>query len=107
MYNRMLKEIFESTKVFKFCWVLYTEVCSRISFSGVSYCMEVSQLVCDGDLLTGSCAVLAFPVSNFWFITSSSLFTFIQHPLQNQEEMALQKLIATSVSIVATSINIA
>ena len=89
MYSRMLKAVLERTKVFKFFLVIYIKVWSRISFSGGSYRMEVNQLVCDDDLLTGSCMVLAFVASNFLTITISLLFSFIHHSLQIQDEIAL------------------
>ena len=37
--------------------------------------MEASKLVCDGDLLTGSCVFLAFAASNFEL---SQLYNYIR-----------------------------
>ena len=104
MYSMMLKEIFETTEAFKFCWVIYSKECSSISFSGDSYRMEVSELACGGDLSTGSCVVLAFDASNF--CTSLLVFSFIYHSLQNQHEMALPEMITMCVRTVAASVNI-
>ena len=68
--------------------------------------MEISQLLCDGDLFTGSCVVLVFAASNFCTITSLLLFSLFHHSLQNQDEIALQEMIVISISIVPGSINI-
>ena len=65
--------------------------------------MEVSQLVWDRDLLTSSYIVLTFIASNFCIIISLLSFSFIHHSLQNQKKIALQVMIAFSVSIVAAS----
>lgn len=73
-----------------------------ISFSGDSYRMETSQMVCDGGLLTG---FLRF----FWLLLKAVfagllLLFFVHHLLQNQNEIALKEMIVLSVSIVAASI---
>ena len=79
-------------------------MCSSISVSGDTYRMEVSELVCGGDLSTGSCVVLAFDANNFY--TSLLVFLFIYHSLQNQDEMALPEMITICVRTVVASVNI-
>lgn len=85
-----------------FCCLTFIKVSLMISFSGDSYRMETSQMVCDGGLLTG---FLWF----FWLLLKAVfagllLLFFVHHLLQNQDEIALKEMIVLSVSIVAASI---
>lgn len=74
---------------------LFTLKCVE-RFLSVGTLKEVSQMVCDSDLLTGFCVLLSFPVCNFFLI---------HHSLQNQDETALQEMTTIFVSIVLCSIN--
>ena len=61
-----------------FCWVIYSKVISKISFSGDLHHKGCSQLVSDANLLTRLSVVLLFFASKCWSSNNLLLFLFVR-----------------------------